>query len=177
MQRIRAVLVAMVLAAVTMTGCDSASDIMTTTDVVEQNGAGGAKWGLARAQFAQQGEYTSAMINRDGGWLQVGDHYLEIRAGAVTGPTRFVMVLREGDNIVVDLHAYKPNGRVVSAFPANKVFLYMNYGSAAPPTTNFAIGYLPNDQAIVPLPTDQYPDFSFVVSNLVHFSTYALIVD
>jgi hypothetical protein len=188
MRRMKAALVAMIVGAATLTACDQASDITRPVDVsgtvVQQGGAGDeetVKWGLARAALHQQGQYTSDVIGKEGGWLQVGTHYLYVAAGAVDSPTRFTMSLREGDNIVVELHAYKTNGKVVSAFPANTVFLYMTYTDAViDALSTVGIGYLPEvagADPIVPMPSIVYPEYSVVGSNLTHFSTYGVIVD
>lgn len=185
MKRLRAALVILVAAGLSMAGCEAASDSPLanepTTVAPQYSNAGGVNWGLARAQFRQQGEFTSAVIGPSGGWLRVGDNFLEVRAGAVASPTRFVMQQRDGDHFVLDLHAFRTNGQPVSAFPANTVFLYMTYRDAVlADGERFGIAYIPTEetaQSIVPLQVLNYPSWKLVRANLVHFSTYALIVD
>ena len=91
------------------------------------------------------------------------------------------MTLREGEHFVLDLHAYRTNGQVVSTFPANKVFLYMTYQDAVVTAEDrFGIGYLPAEipeGGIEPQVVFHYPAYFAVGTNLTHFSTYALIVD
>ena len=182
--RIRAGLVAIMVAALAGTGCDQIDNAPMSADMSVQASLdtdNRVSWGLAKAQFAQQGAYVSEMIGREGGWLNIGNHYLQILPGAVDSPTRFVMRQRAGENIILDLHAYSPNGRPVTAFPARSVYLYMTYEAAVPADgMHYGIGYLPAEHAaggIVPQIVIQYPQYFAVGTNLVHFSTYALIVD
>ena|SRR5688572_9996430 len=184
MKRMRAGLIAIMVAAMAGTGCEQIDNAPMSADMSVQASTDTddrLKWGLAKAQFAQQGAYVSQMIGREGGWLNIGNHYLQIMPGAVDGPTRFVMQQRAGDNFILDLHAYRPNGRPVLAFPARSVYLYMTYEAAvAVEGMRYGIGYLPAEHAeggIVPLVVFHYPQYFAVGTNLTHFSTYALIVD
>jgi hypothetical protein len=187
MMRIRATLAAMLLAVVAGTGCEQISETPMSADVVMQasvdNGNGQAKkaYRLARAQFEQAQQTVTQQIGKDGGWLNIGNHYLQVLPGAVNNPTRFTMTLRAGENFIVDLHAARPNGQVVSQFPAGKVYLYMTYQDAIVyPSDHFAIGYLPTDSpegGIEPQTVIQYPQYNAVGTMLTHFSAYALLVD
>lgn len=184
MMRIRAALVAMLVAVTAGTGCDQIDNAPLSADMSVQSSVdndNGRKLGLAKARHEQHSQSVEKNIGKDGGWLNIGNHYLQVQAGAVSSPTRFVMTLREGEHFVLDLHAYRKNGDVVSAFPANKVFLYMTYQDAIPtPDSRFGIGYLPTatpEGGIEPQVVFHYPEYYAVGTNLTHFSTYALIVD
>lgn len=186
MKRLKALLIMLAATGLAVTACDRVAESPMSVDARElapQAGQQGVRWGLARAQFAQQGEYASAVISQNGGWLHVGDHYLEVRPGAVTQPTRFVMSTRDGENFVVDLHAFRPNGKPVSAFPANTVNLYMLYRDAEIPAgSQIGIGFVPPQaeitlETVVPQKVESFPSMMIVRTNLSHFSTYALIVD
>jgi hypothetical protein len=184
MKRIRAALVAVMVAVTAGTGCDQIDNTPLATDLSLQASVGnGRKAGirLAQAQTQQAAQTVTEQIGRDGGWISIGNHHLYVGPNAVNNPTRFVMTLREGEHFVIDLHAYRPNGNVVSTFPSGKVFLYMTYQEAVmEPSDRFGIGYLPTDTpegGIEPQYVFQYPQYNAVGTMLTHFSSYALIVD
>lgn len=185
MHRIKAGLVMLALALLSAAACGDAVESPTAVRLEPAAAAGSSvamRWGLASARFQQESVTSSAVISAAGGWLRAGDHYLEVRPGAVAAPTRFVMSLRAGEHFMVDLHAYRPNGRAVSAFPPNTVNLHMVYRDAVVAEgAAVAIGYITGETtgspAIVPLRVDADPSLMLVSANLLHFSLYALIVD
>ncbi len=103
--------------------CDSVERMTDVTEATEApaysyNKKGGKKWSAwLKRLSADGGEVGFEEIGSNGGTVQVGGHKLIVSKGTVSDRTWFIMHVRPGENIHVELHAFrKSNGREVNEF-------------------------------------------------------------
>jgi hypothetical protein len=130
---------------------------------------------------------VTAVIDRNGGAISIGNHVLAVPAGAVDNPTLFTMTKPSGA-IKVDLTATSvvPNTRVPSGVPNNigkrgfkvPLKLAMSYETIAqvPNPSALKVGWVkPNGTVeIQESSVDVYG--KVVVGTLKHFSAYAIVI-
>jgi hypothetical protein len=143
----------------------------------------GKEFTIVAGQLPATVRSVSAEIGPDGGVLVLAGpagtaHTLTVPAGAVNERLRFEMTLSDGNDIMVDLAAYRLKGRPeeVGHLGFKKpVLLSLSYAFAAPglDPSRLSIVYLVGRAVKEQLPT-RAGNGRFVVGELRHFSRYAV---
>jgi hypothetical protein len=129
--------------------------------------------------------YHETIIGPEGGSLYVDLHYLNVPRGAVTGPTKFTLRLRDDFRLGAKLTATSvdasgnptgPTNNVGSAGFPTPLYLTFSYQFAtdAPADPNDVRVVELRNGVLVPQPTYVYPWYKAATGLLYHFSDYGL---
>ena len=122
---------------------------------------------------------VTAVIDENGGSLNIGNHVLTVPAGAVDAPTTFTMT-KLVDEIEVGLTATRvlPNDIGHAGFNV-PVRLSLSYANAAEVPANaaeMAVAWVKANGDIEPQPSEVDMSGEAVVGSLKHFSAYAIVI-
>ena len=120
---------------------------------------------------------VTAVIDQNGGSLNIGNHVLTVPAGAVDAPTTFVMT-KLVDEVEVGLTATRllPNdiGRQGFNVPVKLSLSYANVAEVPADAAAMKVVWVKGDGTLVEQPTDVDTAGQAAVGSLYHFSGYLL---
>jgi hypothetical protein len=140
---------------------------------------------LQNGEEIERAGYAEKIIDQYGGFVYVDLHYLYVPRGAVSGPTKFTIKLREDLGVGAELNATSvnrfgrqtgPTNNVGSAGFNERVYLVFSYEHA------YGVPLNPNkikvveirDGVLIPQPTYINPYYKSATGVLKHFSDYGL---
>lgn len=148
---------------------DAAHNLVTTTS---KDG-----YTVARESSATAGSVVG-VIGESGGKLVLGQHVLEVPAGAVSGPTTFTMSTVVSDEIKVSLTATQVTTNDIGergfATPVRLTLSYKNASEIPDNEEDLTILWVKLDGSKEPQPSSVDVQGKRVSSPLGHFSDYAL---
>ena len=122
---------------------------------------------------------VTAIIDENGGSLNIGNHLLTVPAGAVTAPTTFTMT-KLVDEIEVGLTATRllPNdvGRQGFKVPVKLSLSYANATQVPANVSEMKVAWVMANGTLQAQPSVVDPSGEVVVGSLQHFSAYAIVI-